>query len=191
MNEFHYIDLDDAKSILQPRMASFCSALFRAVHEWNTDLAKSHTQLDEFGRAVFVNQLWYHHANGLHRDDDGIAMRRYGNGRYFTVDDRLVLRLKHADDRYKVWDHPTPRALARAEQRSFPTIPPFVHLDLGYRLDLSGGSVRDAMVILRSRMQQVWRWQVWGRPVREFSLTPRNLWSQVVYSHDDFSGAAQ
>ena len=152
-------------------------------------MAQYHTRLDEFARAVFVNQSWYHYSDELHREDDGIDIHRYGNGRFFTVDDRLVLRVKHADARYKVWDYPTARARARAEQRSFPTIPPLVHLDFGYRLDLTGTLVKDAMVILHSGKEQIWRWQVWGRAVREFAATPRNMLDQIVYSHDDYSGA--
>lgn len=187
----HYINHDEAKTVLRARMQAFCVALRRVMREWNEDMDKFHTRLDEFGRAVFINQGWYDHANGLHHSDDGVVMQRHGNGRFFIVDERLVLRIKHANERYRVWDHATPRALARAEQQSFPTLPPLVHLDFCYRLDITGTVVRDAMVILHSGREQLWRWQIWGRPITEYAATTRNLMGEVVYSHDDYSEAME
>ena len=186
---YRYISHNEAKSVLRDRMPAFCFALSRVMREWNEDMGKFHTRLDEFGRAVFINQGWYDHARSLHHSDDGIVMQRHGNGRFFIVDEKLVLRIKHANERYRVWDHATPRALARADQLPFPTLPPLVHLDFCYRLDITGTVVLDAMVILHSRQEQVWRWQVWGGPITEYAATTHNLMGEVVYSHDDYSGA--
>ena len=190
MLEFGYISHAEATAILEPRMSLFCTALQRAVREWREDFAQYHAWFDELARAVFINQSWNQHANALHRDDGGIVMLRHGNGRYFTVDERVDLRLKHADVYYQVWDHPTARAIARAEQRSFPTLPPLAHLDLAYRLDLAGTTIRDAIVMLRCGRNTVWRWQVLGPAVPEFAQSSRNLVGQVVYSRGDYSGVA-
>lgn len=105
------------------------------------------------------------------------------------MDDTLDLRIKLAYPGYRPWDHPTPRAEARSRQMAFPTLPPLVHLNFCYRLDISGTLVQDAMVIMTSGREHLWRWQIWGRPIGEYAAMPRNFLGETVYSHDDYSEA--
>ena len=184
------IDLQRAKAILQPRIPVLAGSLRKAIDEWNSGLGKYHAILDQSVRGVIINQFWYAYSSQAFRGDAGITLDKHGNGRYYVIDDSLVLRLKHVDDSYRSWNHPTSRARAWDAQISFPTIPPMVKLELGYRVDLTGTVVRDAVVMLNYEKQPAWRWQVWGHPIAEFAVTPKDMLGRVVYSHNDFSGVA-
>ena len=183
----YYIDLDGAKAILQHRVPVFAVSLRRAIHEWNSVLGAYHAILDQFARGVLINQFWYEYSSRAFHGDEGVSLDRHGNRHYYVVDDLVVLRLKHVDDAYRSWNHPTSRALAWEAQASFPTIPPLAKLELGYRLDLTGTVVRDAVVMLNYTGRPLWRWQIWGHPIDEFAATPRDAFGRAVYSHDDFS----
>ena len=153
-------------------------------------MAPIHVDLDEFGRAVNINQLWYSSSSQALRSDPGISRHKQGNGYYYVIDNRLVLRFKHFDDGYRSRNHPTPRFRAWDSQMPFPTLPPLVKLDLGYRLDLTGTRVLDAMIVLNFNRLSVWRWQIWGRRIDEFAATPRDMQGRLVYVHDDYSGVS-
>ena len=184
----YYIDLSKAKSILHNRMPAFAGALRKSIEEWNSGLGSYHATFDEFARGVLINQLWYVYSSQALRGDAGVSLDKHSNGSYFTVDDSLVLRLKHVDTAYRSWNHPTRRARAMDAQSPFPTIPPMARLELGYRLDLTGTVVKDAVVMLNNRGRSLWRWQIWGYPISEFAAMPRDMFGHIVYSHDDFSG---
>ena len=183
----YYIDLEGARAILQSRVPAFAVSLRKAIHEWNNRFGAYHAILDEFARAVLINQLWYAYSSQALHGDAGVLLDKYGNRYYYVLDDSVVLRFKHVDDAYRSWNHPTLRALAWGAQASLPTIPPLAKLELGYRLDLTGTVVRDAVVMLNYNGRSLWRWQIWGRPIDEFAATPRDAFGRAVYSHDDFS----
>ena len=184
----YYIELGEAKSVLKSRMPVFAGALRKALHEWNKGLGAYHATVDEFARGVLINQFWYVFSSHALRDDTGISLEKHGNGYFFTVDDSLVLRLKHVNKAYRSWNHPTRRSLALDAQVPFPTIPPMARLELGYRLDLTGTVVEDAVVMLNNNGRSLWRWQIWGYPISEFAASPSDMLGHAVYSHDDFSG---
>ena len=184
----YYIDLEGAKAVLQPRVPVFAVSLRKVIHEWNNRLGPYHAILDEFARAVLINQLWYAYSSQAFHCDAGVSLDKHGNRHYYILDDLVVLRFKHVDDAYRSWNHPTSRALAWEAQASFPTIPPLAKLELGYRLDLTGTVVRDAVVMLNYKGRSIWRWQIWGRPIDEFAATPRDAFGRAVYSHNDYSG---
>ncbi len=185
----YYIDLEPAKAILRRRVPVFAGSLRKAIHEWNSGLGTYHAILDQFARGVFINQLWYAYSAQAFTfsGDAGVSLDTHGDRHYYVVDDLVVLRFKHVDDAYRSWNHPTSRARAWDAQASFPTIPPLAKLELGYRLDLTGTVVRDAVVMLNYRGRSLWRWQIWGHPIDEFAATPRDSFGRAVYSHDDFS----
>ena len=183
----HYIDLQNAKTILQRRIPVFAGSLRKAIQEWNTGLGAYHAIVDEFARGVLINQFWYAYSSRALRSDEGVSLDRHGNRSYYIVDNLLVLRLKHVDNSYRSWNHPTSRARAWDAQASFPTIPPIAKLELGYRLDLTGTSVRDAVVMLNYKGESLWRWQIWGHAIGEFAAAPKDVFGRVVYTHNDFS----
>ena len=184
------IDLSTTKPVLQPRMPSFCGALRKCMYEWNTGFAPYHADLDEEARAVVINRLWYRYSSQALRGDPGISLHKYSNGYFYAVDDRLLIRFKHLDDSYQSRNHPTPRSRAWDGQLRFRTIPDLVRLEFGYRLDITGTIVLDALVALKLYGDSIWRWQVWGRPISEFAATPRNMTGRLIYSYDNYSGAA-
>ena len=184
----HHIDLGRAKATLQPRIPVFAGSLRKAIQEWNNGLGAYHAIVDQFARGVLINQFWYAYSSQAFRGDQGISLDKHGNRYYYIVDGLLVLRFKHVDNSYRSWNHPTSRARAWDAQASFPTIPPMAKLELGYRLDLTGTVVRDAVVMLNYKGQSLWRWQIWGHPISEFAAAPRDVFGRVVYSHNDFSG---
>ena len=183
----YYISLPDAKSVLQPRMPVFAGALRKAIHEWNNGLGQYHVDFDEFARSVIINQFWFAAAKKGLYGDDGISAGKHGNGYFFIVDEKLVIRFKHLDKLYKTWNHPTLRSRAMEAQLPFRSIPPLARLDLGYRLDLTGTVVETAMVIFNKDSSSVWRWQIWGHPIDEFAAGPRNMLGDETYIHDDYS----
>ena len=167
-----------------------CGSLRKAVREWNNGLAPYHTDLDEYARSVILNRLWYSYSRQAFTNDRGIQLERHSNGFYYTVDRKLVLRFKHVDEVYRTSNYPTRRSLAWNAQMQFPNMPPLVKLDLGYRMDLTGTVVRDAVIALNFNQQSVWRWQIWGHRISEFAASPRDMHGRLVYSHNDFSGVA-
>ena len=183
----YFMNMATAQAILLPRIPAFIDALRKATREWNDGLGAYHAILDEFARAVIISQFWYSHSHQLLRSDSGVSLERFGNRHFYTIERELVLRLKHVDSSYRSWNHPTTRALAWNAQASFPSIPPMVKLELGYRMDLTGTVVRDAMVMLNYKGHSLWRWQIWGRQISEFAAAARDGFGRLVYSHDDFS----
>ena len=183
-----YMDLQCAKSILQPRVLAFAGALSKAVRVWNEECGTYHAIVDEFARGVLINQFWYAFSSRALRSDPGICLEKHGQRHYYTIDGLVSLRFKHVDKSYRSWNHPTSRARAWDEQAWFPTIPPMVNLELGYRMDLTGTVVEDAIVMYNYKGRSLWRWQIWGYPVSEFAAFPRDAFGFEVYSHDDYSG---
>ena len=184
----YYIDLTRAKATLQPRISVFAGSIRKAMQDWNNGLGAYHAIVDEFARAVLINQLWYAYSSQALRGDAGISLEKHGNRHYYIVDDLLVLRFKHVDNSYRSWNYRTSRASAWEAQASFPTIPKMAKLELGYRLDLTGTVVKDAMVMLNYRGRSLWRWQIWGHPISEFAAAPTDMLGRQVYTHDDLSG---
>ena len=184
----YYIDLAHAMAVLLPRLPVFAGSLRKAIFEWNNGLGAYHAVIDEFARGVVINRMWYAFSSQSLQGDDGISLEKHGNGSYYTVDSKVVLRFKHVDNAYRSWNHPTPRSRAWASQASFPTMPPLAKLELGYRLDLTGTIVKDAMVMLNYKGRPVWRWQVWGHRISEFAAAPVDMMGRLIFSHDDFSG---
>ena len=186
------ITLTNAKAILQPRMSVLAGALGKALRDWNNSPSVYPVALDEFGRAVVLNQFWYTNASQEFRrqGDAGILLEPNGERYCFAVDSKLVLRFKHLDAQYCPRGNRTARSKAWEAQTWFPSTPPVVRLDFGYRLDITGTSVETAMVLFRNGNETVWCWQVWGYPVSEFaSKPPIDMNGRRVYSRDDFSGA--
>ena len=183
----YFISLNNSRSILQPRMQTFAMSLAKAIEEWNTGLGTYHTILDEFCRGVIINRMWYEYSSQALRSDKGIMRVRKGNRSYYVIDGRLTLRFKHVDESYRSWNYPTARSLAWNAQAPLNTIPRVVKLELGYRLDVTGTVVRDAVVMFNSGGRSVWRWQIWGYPISEFAAVPRDMFGDLVYVHDDYS----
>ena len=181
-----YINLVDAQTTLRPRIQVIAGALGKAVREWNA-AGQYHALVDESFRGMFISQLWYTYVTQALRGDAGVMKHRSGNRPYFTFDQLLVLRFKHVDRGYQSWNHSTPEFRAWNEQASFPTIPPLPKLELGYRMDVTGTVVRDAMVMFKYKKQTLWRWQIWGRPFGEFATHSRDMFGRSVYAHDDNS----
>ena len=185
----YYITLEEAKSVLQQRMAILIGTLKRVVYEWNFGLSKYHTILDASARGLLINQLWYHHANQTLHSDSGVTLKANGLRASLEFDKSLVLRLKHVDEAFRSWNYPTRRNRAWIAQTHFPSIPPVPRLDLGYRMDLTGTTIEDAMVIFSRKGQPLWRWRVWRYPDSEFTVVHRDMFGRTVYAYDDFSGA--
>ena len=183
------ITLEDAKALLAPRMPALANALRIAVHEWSDGLGKYHAKVNEDLRALFINQLWHYHSIELLREDAGISRQKNGRHEYLRVDGSLVLRIKHVGPTYRSWNYPTRRSQAWNAQAHFLDLPPMPRLNFGYRLDITGTVVKDAMVMLSQEGHSIWRWQVWGYPVSEFPATHRDMLGRVVYAHDDYSEA--
>ena len=179
--------LDTARRILHPRLPAFATALRSALSEWNGTLAKYHTVLDEFARAVIIGELWYEESTRLLRADQDVRKIKNWSRYCYVVDNLLVLRLKHVDNSYRPWNYPTKRAVAWNWQRTLPGIPSLPRLDLAYRLDITGTVVKDAIIMLNEGHESIWRWQVWGPPVSEFAATPKDQFGRVTFAHDDYS----
>ena len=184
----YYIDMPDAQTILRPRVRVFAASLVRAMREWNGGFGQYHARLDEHARAVNINKLWYSFAEPALSSDTGVLLGKVSNGKFFVIDDKVVLRFKQADSSYRTRNYPTARALAWEQQAHFPSIPPLVRLDLGYRLDLTGTVVTDAVIMLKSSGHMLWHWQFWGHPISEFAAAPKDMLGRLVYAHDDYSG---
>jgi hypothetical protein len=186
----YYIDLNDARSSLQPRMWVFAGALRRAVEAWNEDgVSKHHTGLTESTRAVFISDLWYQYSSEKLRDDPDVSLETCGTRHFYIIDEKLTLRFKHLNEAYRSWNRRTSRSEAWDLQLPFPTIPPMPRLDLGYRLDITGTVIVAALVVHRRGEEPIWRWQIWGHPISEFASAPRDMLGRGVYSYNDFSGA--
>ena len=112
MTTRYHIDILDAQAILKPRIQQLAYALQKSVHEWNTGLGGYHTVLDEYGRAVIINQFWYSFSQQLLFSDTGVTYNQVGNGKYIVVDDAVVLRFKHLDQSFKPRNYPTTRSEA-------------------------------------------------------------------------------
>ena len=185
----YFMNMAAAQTVLLPRIPAFVDALRRATREWNSGLGAYHAIVDEFARAVLISQFWYSYSYQLLRSDSGVSLEKFGNRSFYTIDKLLVLRLKHVDSSYRSWNHLTARALAWNAQASFPSIPPMVKLELGYRMDLTGTVVKDAVVMLNYKGRSLWRWQIWGGQISEFAAASRDAFGRLVYSYDDFSEA--
>ena len=164
-----------------------CGALRASLQEWNNGLAPYHFDFDEFGRSVVINQLWYARSWDALRHDPGVALLKNSNGRYYIVDEQVILRFKHVDGRYRSRNYPTKRAQAWNKQLPFPSIPPLVRLEMGYRFDLTGTRISDAMISLNFNNDSVWRWQIWGQRLDEFSSMPKDMEGHLTYAHEDYS----
>ena len=183
----YYLDLHEAKSILEPRAPVFVDALRKAMHEWNHGLSHYHTTFDEFARGVLLSQMWYNYSSQALQGDFGVALTWRGSRPYYIFDQSVVLRFKHLNSAYQTWNYPTARALAWNAQSVFPSIPPLVKLDLGYRLDLTGTRVLEVMVMLNNNGISVWRWQIWGQPISEFAAAPKDGLGRTVFAYDNFA----
>ena len=191
MNSPKYgISLQEAKAVLQPRMGGLAGSLKKAVHEWNTDLARLQLRLDGLGRGAILGQSWYFYAGLALTGDSGVSKIRNSERECFIIDETLTLRIKHVGPDYRIRNYPTSRARAWNAQAPFPTIPPIPRLDFCYRMDLMGTVVEDAMVIYSVEGKSEWRWQVWGFPMTEFAAMDRDMFGRLIYSHDDYSRVA-
>ena len=187
--DFH-IELASAQRILRPRVRQLAGALRVVMLEWNNAPNGFHMHLDNYGRAVNINQLWYGYARQVLAGDPAVSFAKFSNGYSMNVDDQLVLRIKQVDGSYRPRNSATRRALHWGQQLRFPTIPDLVRLDLGYRLDLTGSVVEDAVIMLTHNGHALWRWQIWGRPISKFASAPVDMSGNLVYVHNDYSKVA-
>lgn len=189
--------LPEARDILAEYMPCWASALRRTMYEWNTGLAQYHAVLDESARAHNLNQLWYHHSNIALADYPEVELRKVRNQRFFSISDQVLLRFKFVDGRYQSKNYPTSHSRQWNLQIPLPGVPNVPRLEFGYRLDLTGTSVRDAMVLMKigkarkkTASNVVWVWQVWGPPISEFPApgnTSSDMFGRVVYEYTDYS----
>lgn len=191
------LTLPEAKDLLAEYMPGWTSALQRAIYEWNTGLAQYQSILDESARAQNLNQLWYHFSNIALADYPDVDLRKVRNQRFFSIADEVLLRFKFVDTRYQSKNYPTSHSRQWNLQIPLSGIPNVPRLEFGYRLDLTGTSVRDAMVLLKigkaktkTASNVIWIWQVWGPQISQFP-TPGNassdMFGRVVYEYTDYS----
>ena len=192
-----FLNLTQAKDILADYMPCWASALRRTMYEWNTGLAQYHAVLDESARAHNLNQIWYHHSNLALAEHPEVELRKVRNQRFFSISDQVLLRFKFVDTRYQSKNYPTSHSQQWNLQGPLPGIPNVTGLEFGYRLDLTGTSIKDAMVLLKvgkaktkTASNVIWVWQVWGPSISEFPLpetSVTDMLGRVVYDYTDYS----
>jgi hypothetical protein len=84
----------------------------------------------------------------------GIVQRAHRN--LLIIDDRLILTIKHLNDRRRPVNYPTETARAFNEQAPLPGFPEGVRLVLGYVLDELELRIVDTCVILPNGEENVW-----------------------------------
>jgi hypothetical protein len=185
-----FITLPEAQVILRPRARSLANALRKTIDAWNNELAPAQMVLDPAARAMNLSRYFYFNSNGLLTNDPGVRFSNRRNQRYFTFDERIILRFKLLDKSFKSSNYPTRTARKWNSQLFLAGMPPCERLEFGYRLDLTGTVVQDAFILLRVCTEVTWLWQVWGPPIDVFpiqlSLTPIGQ-TQTVFAYDDYS----
>lgn len=196
MNEIR-ISLPEAQELLRPRVPQLTKSLAGAFTTWLQDLAPHHVALSSTARAKIINDYFYFNAAQNLSRDKGVGFHENQLQRFIVFDERLVVRFKLLDRSLQARNYPTERARGWVQQLPLEGIPPCERLHFGYRLDLTGTTIRDAFITLPTGTLAVpndWIWQVWGNPIDlstfgiQIRLIPlTRVGANVVYAYDDFS----
>lgn len=190
LNQF--ITLPETQVILNPaRMSGLAGALRNSLNTWNTAFASAQMVLDRSGRAIMINQYWYHFANLGLAGDQGVEPGRDQLQRFIKIDDRIFLRFKLLDENFESSNYPTPHAVRlRHQQISFPGFPKSEWLEFGYRLDITGTVLQDAFILLRVGKRVVWLWQIGGSQIGtfpiQFELRPSGTPAPYVFDYTQY-----
>ena len=109
--------------------------------------------------------------------DDSMVRREKNRGgeSYFVIEDSFALRFKHLDGNLMSRNYPTRRFRNWDHQLRMPGLPPWDRLEFGYRMDITGSTIRDAFILLRRGKVFLWIWQVMGQRIDTFPVQ-RSLW---------------
>ncbi len=164
-----HIALPEARHTLEPRMSILTSVLRTSVAAYNARPTAWQFSLDKKARALLLNRLWYFQvAQALHNDTGILLVPNHGES-YFVIDEALVLRFKHLGGDLLSKNYQTERMRHWNRQLRMEGIPPWNRLEFGYRLDITGTTIRDAFVLLREDKRLLWIWQVMGLPISTFA----------------------
>lgn len=182
--------LTEVQNILSPpRINALASAIRNALNVWNNSLSSAQMVLDGLGRAIIINQYWYHFANLALDDDAGVIAGIEQRQRFLAIDERILLRFELLDDNFESKNYPTKRATLFRLQIPLMGLPPIERLEVGYRLDLTGTVIRDAFVLLRVGKQIPWLWQIGGNEIStfpvNFELRPEGAPEPYVFAYDN------
>lgn len=166
-----HIRLSQAREVLEPRMSALATQLRLAVNTWNLRPESWQISLDTKARGIFLNRLWHHGVQVALFDDHGVRRESNEGGEsYFVLDDSLALRFKHLDKTLTSRNYPTRRAKQWEFQLRMPGLPPWDRLEFGYRMDITGSTVKDAFILLRKARDFLWVWQVMGERIDTFPV---------------------
>ncbi len=113
---------------------------------------------------MFISGIWHDEVMQTLVDDPGIRLYENEQRQCLIFDDRVAVRLKLLDDKYRPRNNRTRRGLAWHRQLNLPGLPPVVRLDLGYRLDPIGSYVELAMLMFCTGDIVNWQWPIQKRP---------------------------
>ena len=166
-----HIRLSEAREVLEPRMPTLANSLRLSVSAWNVRPESWQVSLDAKARGIFLNRQWHHGVQEALVDDSGIRRESNKGGEsYFVLDDSFALRFKHLNNGLMSRNYPTRRAKQWEYQLKMPGLPPWDRLEFGYRMDISGTSIKDAFILLRKAKNFLWIWQVMGERIDTFPV---------------------
>ncbi len=165
------ISLSEAKTILGSRMGVLTTQLRLTIEMWNSRPASWQVSLDSKTRGMFVNRHWYHGVQTALSDDPMVRrIKDSGAESYFVIENSFALRFKHLGRNLMSMNYPTKRAQDWNRQLRLPGLPPWDRLEFGYRMDITGTTIRDAFVLLRKGGAFLWIWQVMGHRIDTFPV---------------------
>ena len=156
----HTINRKEAQDILEYRVPAMEEALVKAVEAWTVDLSHRHDVLCSLTRSMFVSGIWHDEVMQALVDDPGIRLYENEQRQCLIFDDRVAVRLKLLDDKYRPRNNKTRRGRAWQRQLNLSGLPPVVRLDLGYRLDPIGSYVELAMLMFCTGNIVNWQWPI-------------------------------
>ena len=191
----HAISLPHAQEILRPRMPDIVRAAADAVKTWREGFRPFHAMLNTSrSRASSISDMFYWNVNLYLSGKPGVDYDEPQGQRMLTFDGWVGLRFKLVDQLLQTRNYPTEHALALVRQLPLEGLPG-VRLHLGYRLDLTGMSLKDLFVTLPNGKDgdfNDWVWQVWGEPIQASGTVVQHplaglRQAVVVYAYDDYS----
>jgi len=126
--------------------------------------------IDRSARAHILNQYWYEYARQIFEGDRGVVFSNDQLQRYMVIDERVVLRFKLLDVYLRPSNYPTDHSLGWNRQIPLDGLPTCARLHYGYRMDVTGTSVKDAFIILPRGRFNEWVWQTSGEPIDTFGF---------------------
>ena len=187
-----HITLGEAKRILDPRMSTMVNELRLTIVSWNNRPAQWQLSLaDPKARGLVLNRIWYQRIQSALANDRGVQRRpNAGEESYLEIDGLFMLRLKSLSRQLTTRNLPTKRSKHWDSQLTLPGLPPGNRLDLGYRLDPTGTSLRDMFVMFHINKSLIWVWQVAGISVGtfpiQFQMSPQPTPQQVKIAYSQF-----